>query len=185
MSVLLIQNTSITLIFNVSLFYRPVFTLHSKECQRLDSWCYFCQAYDDLDRPMEGPQSCTPNGGLPQKLNCNARKGDLGVDQKWGCKTTFAIVAGQSEVIEKDCIAISIMETNDQCKSLDDSDYEVECSCHQGSGCNLNEDQNAVVQESSGQNGAILSEVNKSIRQLRADLKRVIKRYARSMENED
>ena len=32
--------------------YKPVFTLHSKECTRIDSWCYFCQAYDDLDRPI-------------------------------------------------------------------------------------------------------------------------------------
>ena len=32
--------------------YKPVFILHSKECTRLDSWCYFCQAYDELDRPV-------------------------------------------------------------------------------------------------------------------------------------
>ena len=34
--------------------YKPIFALHSKECQRLDSWCYFCQAFDHEDRPMEG-----------------------------------------------------------------------------------------------------------------------------------
>ena len=34
--------------------YKPIFALHSKECQRLDSWCYFCQAFDQDDRPMEG-----------------------------------------------------------------------------------------------------------------------------------
>ena len=32
--------------------YKRVFTLHSKECTRLDSWCYFCQSFDDLDRPI-------------------------------------------------------------------------------------------------------------------------------------
>ncbi len=38
--------------------YKPVFTLHSKECQRLDSWCYHCKAYDEEDKPIEGPLGC-------------------------------------------------------------------------------------------------------------------------------
>ena len=64
------------------------------------------------------------------KKNCNANIGDLSVKEKWGCKTTYTIVAGQYEVIEKDCIAVpsNKITLNDQvvnCTSLDESDYEV------------------------------------------------------------
>lgn len=162
--------------------YQPIFTLHSKECQRMDSWCYFCQAYDDQDQPLKGPKGCSYKEGLPSKRNCNAKKGDLGIKEDWGCKTTYAIVAGQSEVIEKDCIAIPIkkqkmQENQVECQSLDNSDYEVQCTCYQGSGCNLNNDDVNTVEEN-----AILSEVNKSIRQLREDLKRAIRRYSKPEE---
>ena len=62
------------------------------------------------------------------------------------------------------------------CESLDDSDYEVRCTCVAGSGCNLRDDN-----EELGNNtpDPILEEVNRSIRQLRADLQRTIRRYAR------
>ena len=67
------------------------------------------------------------------KKNCNANIGDLSVKEKWGCKTTYTIVAGQYEVIEKDCIAVPFnkITLNDQvvnCTSLDESDYEVSLS---------------------------------------------------------
>ena len=61
------------------------------------------------------------------KKNCNANIGDLSVKEKWGCETTYTIVAGQYEVIDKDCIAVPFT-VNDQmvnCQSLDESDYEV------------------------------------------------------------
>ena len=92
-------------------------------------------------------------------------------------------MAGQSEVIERDCEAIAQTKVGSpvECQSLDISDYEVKCTCHQGSGCNLNDD---IVKDSAPRD-SILSEVNKSIRQLRADLKRVIRRYARQMGDDD
>jgi len=166
--------------------YKPVFTLHSKECTRIDSWCYFCQAYDDLDRPIldgeEGGLGCANLEGLPEKRNCNAEHGDLSVQEQWGCKTTYATVAGQAEVIDKDCIAVPQDKINaeTECTSLDDSDYEVQCICHEGSGCNLHDDPNLGDSIITAPNDAILAEVNKSIRQLRADLKRVIRRYAKN-----
>ena len=60
------------------------------------------------------------------------------------------------------------------------SDYEVQCICHEGSGCNLHDDPNLGDSIITAPNDAILAEVNKSIRQLRADLKRVIRRYAKN-----
>jgi len=168
--------------------YKPVFTLHSKECTRLDSWCYFCQAYDELDRPvLNGGVGCADLEDLPEKRNCNAEHGDLSVQEQWGCKTTYAIVAGQSEVIDKDCIAVPQDKVNaeTECTSLDDSDYEVQCICHGGSGCNLHDDPDLVDSIVTAPNDAILSEVNKSIRQLRADLKRVIRRYAKAQQVEE
>jgi len=168
--------------------YKPVFTLHSKECTRLDSWCYFCQAYDMLDRPTSNAGiGCADLEELPEKRNCNAEHGDLSVQEQWGCKTTYAIVAGQSEVIDKDCIAVpqDKVHAETECTSLDDSDYEVQCICHGGSGCNLHDDLNLVDSIVSTPNDAILAEVNKSIRQLRADLKRVIRRYAKAQQVEE
>jgi len=168
--------------------YKPVFTLHSKECTRLDSWCYFCQAYDELDRPiLNGGVGCANLEDLPEKRNCNAEHGDLSVQEQWGCKTTYAIVAGQSEVIDKDCIAVpqDKVHSERECTSLDDSDYEVQCICHGGSGCNLHDDPDLVDSIVTAPNDAILAEVNKSIRQLRADLKRVIRRYAKAQQVEE
>ena len=153
--------------------YQPVFTLHSKECLKLDSWCYYCRAYDDNDQPVRGSSGC--DKGL--KRQCNANYGDLSVSQQWGCQTTYAIVAGQSEVIAKDCIAVAFNAEDHECTSLDNSDYEVQCVCRQGSGCNFEEDQFELPQTAD----QVLVEVNKSIRQLRADLRKTIKRYSRSM----
>ena len=65
-----------------------------------------------------------------------------------------------------------------KCQSLDDSDYEVRCTCHSGSGCNLRDDN---VELSEATPDPILEEVNRSIRQLRADLQRTIRRYARQL----
>ena len=65
------------------------------------------------------------------------------------------------------------------------SDYEVQCICHGGSGCNLHDDPDLVDSIMTAPNDAILAEVNKSIRQLRADLKRVIRRYAKPQQGED
>ena len=61
------------------------------------------------------------------KKNCNANIGDLSVKEKWGCKTTYTIVAGQYEVIDKDCIAVpfTVNDPSVNCQSLDESDYEV------------------------------------------------------------
>jgi hypothetical protein len=169
--------------------YKPIFALHSKECQRLDSWCYFCQAFDQDDRPMEGATSCT-NIHLPMKKNCNANIGDLSVKEKWGCKTTYTIVAGQYEVIEKDCIAVPFnkITLNDQvvnCTSLDESDYEVQCLCYNESGCNQHNEAKVEALIRATNNDPVLAELNKSIRQLRADLKRTIQRYSRQMNQED
>ena len=68
---------------------------------------FFHPAFDQDDRPMDGARSCS-NADLPIKRNCNAKNGDLSVKEKWGCKTTYTIVAGQYEVIEKDCIAVPL-----------------------------------------------------------------------------
>ena len=61
------------------------------------------------------------------KKNCNANIGDLSVKEKWGCKTTYTIVAGQYEVIEKDCIAVPLNKVtqNDMvdCQSLDERNF--------------------------------------------------------------
>ena len=44
------------------------------------------------------------------------------VQEQWGCKTTYATVAGQAEVIDKDCIAVPQDKINaeTECTSLDD-----------------------------------------------------------------
>merc|ERR1712210_263597 len=111
---------------------------------------------------------------MGEKRNCNAEHGDLSVQEQWGCKTTYATVAGQAEVIDKDCIAVpqDKIHAETECTSLDDSDYEVQCILH--------EDPNLGDSIITAPNDAILAEVNKSIRQLRADLKRVIRRYAKN-----
>ena len=44
------------------------------------------------------------------------------------------------------------------------SDYEVQCICHGGSGCNLHDDPNLGDSIITAPNDAILAEVNKSIR---------------------
>ena len=44
------------------------------------------------------------------------------------------------------------------------SDYEVQCICHEGSGCNLHDDPNLGDSIITAPNDAILAEVNKSIR---------------------
>ena len=64
---------------------------------------------------------------LTNEKNCNANIGDLSVKEKWGCKTTYTIVAGQYEVIDKDCIAVpfTVNDPSVNCQSLDESDYEV------------------------------------------------------------
>ena len=104
----------------------------------------------------------------------------MSVNEKWGCKTIFTIVAGQSEVIEKDCEAMPHDASVDTCESLDNSDYEVECKCHQGSGCNHRDDGGiGEIASKLANTDPVLSEVNKSIRQLRADLKRTIQRYSK------
>ena len=78
--------------------YKPVFTLHSKECSRQDSWCYFCQAFDDTnDLKIEGPESC--QGSQYIRRNCNAKNGDLSAERQWGCMSKYTIVAGQHEII--------------------------------------------------------------------------------------
>ena len=42
--------------------------------------------------------------------------------EQWGCKTTYATVAGQAEVIDKDCIAVpqDKIHAETECTSLDD-----------------------------------------------------------------
>ena len=77
--------------------YQPNFTLHSKECRRQDSWCYFCQAFDDNDLKVEGPQSCKNIQFI--RRNCNAINGDLSAEEQWGCMSKYTIVAGQHEII--------------------------------------------------------------------------------------
>ena len=67
------------------------------------------------------------------------------------------------------------------CESLDDSDYEVQCLCYNGSGCNQDNEAKVEALIKAPINDAVLAEVNKSIRQLRADLKRTIQRYSRQM----
>ena len=84
----------------------------------------------------------------------------------------------------KDCLAVphkALTDSvgNSDCQSLDDSDYEVQCTCH-GSGCNLRDDYEELETITPD---PILEEVNRSIRQLRADLQRTIRRYARNWIN--
>ena len=44
------------------------------------------------------------------------------MQEQWGCKTTYATVAGQAEVIDKDCIAVpqDKIHAETECTSLDD-----------------------------------------------------------------
>ncbi len=98
-------------------------------------------------------------------------------------RTTYTIVAGQSDAISKDCIAVPSGEEVPElvkCVGLDDSDYEVQCVCHQGSGCNKAADNARDIFKPTNSNedeARIVNELNKSIRQLRADLKRTLERY--------
>jgi hypothetical protein len=139
---------------------------------------------------IQGPESCK-TVDLPMKKNCNAKFGDLSVMEKWACKSVYTIVAGQSEAIAKDCIAVPHNETGSPttglvCQSLDKSDYEVQCTCYQGSGCNREDV--FPVQElffDSGNDSSLVDEVNRSIRQLRADLKRTFQRYTNHQQHHD
>ena len=65
--------------------------------------------YSTISYLNEGAASCA-NIHLPMKKNCNANIGDLSVKEKWGCETTYTIVAGQYEVIDKIAAYLSYLD---------------------------------------------------------------------------
>ena len=61
---------------------------------------------------------------------------------------------------------------------------QVQCLCYNESGCNQHNEAKVEALIKATNNDPVLAEVNKSIRQLRADLKRTIQRYSRQMNPE-
>ena len=71
------------------------------------------------------------------------------------------------------------------CKPIIAFTFQVQCLCYNESGCNQHNEAKVEALIKATNNDPVLAEVNKSIRQLRADLKRTIQRYSRQMNQED